>query len=302
MPGAALSVAVSVNGLEGLAGCPGAGCHFTYALSASPSVTSILPSTLSASVGFEMTIVGRNFDVEDMTRNQVTVAGEECVVVGAEQQGDATELRCTAPALPAGTYTPTVAVAGRGSSVNSVAVTYALHVDSVDPVQGSAYGLTRVTLAGGGFLNSTSSSSSSSTGPQGNLTVGIGRSASAELYPCAVVRVTAVELVCDTSMVEAGHWDQAMVVVVQLETEAGGEVEASSSTRYVFRASLAPTLAAVAPASVAAYTPTALAIQWQPPNAWSESLEDVRVVLGSVECAITSVRAPGGGMPSVGRS
>ncbi|CAH1247131.1 PKHD1L1 [Branchiostoma lanceolatum] len=129
---------------------------FTYAADRTPVVNSISPS--EATGGDTLTISGSGFGGVSRRRRRsssadvsVTVGDSPCPLSSSSD----TELSCVLVESVAGSYDVNVMVAGMGLATSSVALSYQLSLDSVQPTSGSLGGGLTLTLGGSGFSSST---------------------------------------------------------------------------------------------------------------------------------------------------
>ena len=117
---------------------------FEYALSSTPQVAEILPS--SGQQGQEATISGSGFSslAED---NSVMIGGSECVASASSEN----TIQCTLGANFVGDHELVVSVSGMGDAMGDVDFSYLLEVDSISPTEGSLAGLNTMTVNGKGF-------------------------------------------------------------------------------------------------------------------------------------------------------
>jgi YVTN family beta-propeller protein len=121
---------------------------FTYVAPA-PVVTSVSPTSGSATGGMNMTITGNNFS----NSSAVTVGGNACTSFTVNS---ATSITCITPAGTAGTASVSVTTPGGTSAANTLFSYFvpAPVVTSVSPTSGSATGGMNMTITGNNFSNS----------------------------------------------------------------------------------------------------------------------------------------------------
>lgn len=171
---------------------------FEYTNAATPTVTSINPSTGVA--GNDITITGTGFDT-DKTKLAVTIGGKNCVIATSTE----TEIICTTDStLPGGSHLVVVDVTGKGLATSSLQFEIAFSISGIVPSDGSIAGGQKITLSGAGFTTTS--------------TVTICDE------PCQVTSATTTEVVCITP-----PSDSAKTCEVILSTENGTE---TSSYEY----------------------------------------------------------------------
>ena len=203
-------------------------CAFNYSSAFTPTVLSVTPP--SGAAGTELVITGSGFDPSDS--NEVTISGKVCPVTTST----ATELRCTVPALSAGSHVVSVRVPRTGYSSSCAGCTdppirfnSTLTITSIQPVTGSIGGGTDVTILGNGFSLSDDNSNVS-------VTVG-GRK-------CAVTFANLTTVKCTTQNTTSEQLNVDVIVSVADEL---GTQSAHLGAAYSFADAQTPRLASVSP-------------------------------------------------------
>ena len=126
--------------------CKAENCKFTYALSKSPSVTAVTPSTVSSSPT-TLTITGKLFGTvtADVT---VEIGGQTCSVTAS----DDTTITCDVSDVPVGTHSVKVFIAAMGMAVTTATVQSTATVSDLSPLTGSINGGLELSVNGNGFV------------------------------------------------------------------------------------------------------------------------------------------------------
>lgn len=187
---------------------------FTYNSGATPSITSINPTTGGS--GQTVTISGSNF-VNGQTT--VTIGGTTCAIATVS----ASTITCTVGVGPAGNQPVVVSVATVGTSNANTVFVYNLLITSTSPAAGSFGGGQTVTIAGDGFNSS-------------SLSVTICGQACR-----SVSAVSNTQLTCVTPSAVSSSPSQQCTLTVS----AGG---LSQNTVFTYQANLTATVTSISPA------------------------------------------------------
>ncbi|XP_028646739.2 fibrocystin-L-like [Erpetoichthys calabaricus] len=126
------------------------GPFFTYDTAVTPAITQIRPASTFATESANLTISGSNFQTWD-PQSSVSIDNAGCSIM----KWTDSEIICVLPVLPPGLHNIQVKVKNWGFASASADVTttieYVLQVTSVQPLMGSLYGGTKLTLTGSGF-------------------------------------------------------------------------------------------------------------------------------------------------------
>ncbi|XP_076824499.1 fibrocystin-L-like isoform X2 [Clavelina lepadiformis] len=124
-------------------------CDFEWTSEATPEVTSVSPSSVSA--GDTITIEGSGFTGTISSAAVVLVGGVLCAVTAI----DDTNIQCRLGNSPSGEQPIALNIVGKGSpliaSGSSIAININGRIDAISPNIGSRAGCTRVTITGSGF-------------------------------------------------------------------------------------------------------------------------------------------------------
>ncbi|XP_048575327.1 fibrocystin-L-like isoform X2 [Nematostella vectensis] len=216
-------------------GIPSAGnCSeslFEFTSEATPTLTSVSPTNISA--GNELTLTGTGFST-DCSKNSVLIGSTNCSVTTCSE----TEIKCTVGSGDGGVQTVRVIVEDKGnaqersarkrrsvspSHVPFTTINVVPTVSDVSPNRGSTSGGTVITLTGQSFGTTLST-----------VSVSIGGSA------CTVIEVSITSLRCRTSARAAG--------VVTVSATVSG-VTASKDSAFTYDAALTPTVTDITPIS-----------------------------------------------------
>ena len=186
---------------------------FTYSAAATPTISSINPT--SGSAGQTLTITGSNF-VSGQT--SISIGGTPCAITNITS----TSIVCTVGSSPAGNQPVIASVVTSGRSASSTQFQYTLQVSSASPSQGSFGGGQSVVVSGDGFNAS-------------SITVTICNT------PCQSVSVLSnTQLTCVTPAATYQSSGKSCNLVVTV----GGLTQTVS---YVYQSSLTATVSAVSP-------------------------------------------------------
>ncbi|XP_061189118.1 fibrocystin-L-like [Saccostrea echinata] len=161
------------NNLEAKCSDPLLSCSIRYAQTATPTVTSVTPDTVSGS-STALTIVGTMFGTTASAVN-VTIGGAPCSVSSVTD----TQIQCTVTTVPVGSQDVSVVIDGVGKASTSVKVASEAVLSSITPSSGSTNGGALVTIVGNGFVDK-------------KTTVTIGGN------PCTLKTVTPTSIQCTT--------------------------------------------------------------------------------------------------------
>jgi hypothetical protein len=177
-----------------------------YSTAITPTILSVNPT--SGSVSQVLTISGTHF-VSSQT--SVLVGNVPCAVLTVST----TAITCTLGSSPAGSQPVIVQVTSAGNSNSNVQFQYALHVNSVTPMQGSYGGGQLLTIAGDGFNGSDLSISVCSQACQSIIVVS--NTQVTCLTPAATVSIS--DTVCSLT-VSVGSLTQSVSYVYQANLTA----------------------------------------------------------------------------------
>lgn len=203
-----LKVAVSINGIA--TAC--SNCTFEWSADATPVVNAIDASSNSAIV-----IDGTGFS-ETPSDNIVLIGTTRCTVTSASS----TQLTCTAGLNPAGTYSFTVNVLGKGlATMNSnTQATFSLTAEAISPASGSTGGGNLLQINGTGF------SDQSTVTVDGNT--------------CKVKSISYFTITCTVPASDAASNTQVDVVVQD-------STSSTLSAAYLYDFNLTPVISTIAP-------------------------------------------------------
>ncbi|KAI8520672.1 Fibrocystin-L [Branchiostoma belcheri] len=142
-----VTVSQSINGVTMQVACT-SNCGYTYAVSATPTVTAVEPTQVSGAVN-ELRINGTLFGTE-ASNVTISVGSEECVITHIEDDF----ILCDLAAVQVGNNAFELHIDGKGNADSSVSTIESLAViDSFTPTNGSTQGGMTLTITGNGFVD-----------------------------------------------------------------------------------------------------------------------------------------------------
>lgn len=247
-----ITVTVNANGQNIPAECRGM-CQYSFTSASTPTITSASPTTISV-VNDTLTLAGTGFGSlpSDV---KVSIGNTDCVVLTAFD----TNITCNAGSPVAGSQALVLNVAGKGKASSSVStLTISGSVASINPTEGSTNGRTRLTMSGFGFNPSSTS-------------------ATVRGATCQIITVTSYEIVCNTPSGSAGSADVLVTV--------GSQV--LSAITFTYSTGSTPSVTALSTNS--GNSGDSISITGTGLN--STGTADVQVLIGDVDCSVTSVSA-----------
>ena len=149
-----LEISVLVRIVEVATCDPTITCTFSYLLSETPELTSIVGAAL-VSAGDTLTVSGtiNSLDLKTEFLELSASVEDESLILTEDSVGSG--FTFVMPVLPYGSYTMKVKHSTYGYVKNTIAMNNSLHISSISPSTGSSHG-TRLTINGNGFpLDST---------------------------------------------------------------------------------------------------------------------------------------------------
>ncbi|XP_078617867.1 fibrocystin-L-like isoform X2 [Branchiostoma floridae x Branchiostoma japonicum] len=174
-----VAVSQSINGVTVQVTCS-SNCGYTYASSATPTVTAVEPTQVSGAVN-ELRINGTLFGT-DSSNVTITVGSEECSITLIEDDF----ILCDLEAVKVGNNAFELHIEGKGNADSSVSTIESLAViDSFTPTNGSTQGGMAVTITGNGFVD-------------GDTTIKFGQS------DCTITEISLLQVKCTVPAHAAG--------------------------------------------------------------------------------------------------
>ncbi|KAJ8026005.1 Fibrocystin-L [Holothuria leucospilota] len=217
-------VEVVVNGIPSR--CDG-NCSFEFTSDATPTVTSVSPTSGNGCNGTSITLSGTGFS-SVTSENYVTIGGEECVVTSS----NSTAVECTVGTTEAGYYNVSLLVEGKGYAEypnGDVVFEHELKINSFSPKEGSNAGGSEITIDGCGFSNDPA---------KNNLAVGG--------QECKVKSADYDEIVCVIAINENNSRRKKRGSDVTLVINVNGASDESDDI-FSFSDSLTPTITSMSP-------------------------------------------------------
>ncbi|XP_054766411.2 fibrocystin-L-like [Lytechinus pictus] len=253
-------VEVIVNGIP--SSCQSDSCSFQYTPAATPTLSSITPSSGSANAGTSVVIIGTGFS-DNVGENNVTIGGADCTITDA----NATRIECDVGPAQGGVYNISVIVDGKGSAslpTGGVEFEYDFDVTSITPDEGSAAGGTEVTISGYGL------------GGDNDIEVAIGSN------DCEVVSSSYDEIVCVIVIEASSRRRRRSTTDADIVISIEGVSALTVSNGFTFDTSLTPTVTSLSPTTSSVVGGDDLTISG---SAFGSS--GASVMIGSASCEVT---------------